>query len=98
MTDLSWLKAQTQGLERRLAVLVEEHKALQAAYDALQQEAQAQATRLEQQKAEIQKLQQRAQANTFAKGLPPMAASVEQRALIEKHIRQLDACIAFLNR
>lgn len=97
--DQEMLKANLNGLERKLLVLINEHKNLKEEIKSLKGENQELRSALRVRDEQIQGFHNQLKITKIADNLHPEDGSVlELKKKVDEYIREIDQCIAHLSR
>jgi phage shock protein A len=93
------LKTNLNGLERKLQILIGEHKSLKEQVSLLKQENQDLRTGLKARDEQLHNFKNQIKISKIVDNLSPEdGSSSELKKKIEEYIREVDKCIAFLSR
>jgi phage shock protein A len=93
------LKSNLNGLERKLQILIGEHKSLKDQVSLLKQENEELKSRLRARDEQLLNFKNQIKISKIVDNLSPEdGSSSELKKKIEEYIREVDKCIAFLSR
>lgn len=97
--DQELLKTNLQGLERKILVLVNEHKSLKEEIKALKTENQELKSNLKSRDEQLFNFKNQIKISKIVDNLSPEDGNAsELKKKVDDYIREIDKCIAFLSR